>query len=97
MLSDKEKQEIREGFEKEFDGLCLGSTQGTSDANKKDLADYFLSIIEKKASEKVKEKLESVEKEIEELPKIFVDDIYKGANLVRYTDVLGIIHKHKGE
>lgn len=62
MLSDKEKQEIRENFKKkalndEIDDLSFTELLDES-------CDYFLSIIE----EKIKEKLEVVEKEVEGLP-----------------------------
>lgn len=37
--------ELREEFMKDYDGLCLGSTQGTSDANKVDICDWWLERI----------------------------------------------------
>lgn len=54
-------QEIREKFEKEYDGCCLGANQAQSDANKKDLADYWLSLIKERDAELVK-KIEEVKK-----------------------------------
>ena len=44
-------QEIREKFEKEYDGCCLGANQAQSDANKKDLANFWLSLIKERDAE----------------------------------------------
>lgn len=89
-LSEKEKDSDREQVEPY---LSIIEERVDKILNEPMTKEHYDNMVGKA----VKEKLESVEKGVEELPKVFVDDIYKGANLVRYTDVLGIIHKHKGE
>ena len=40
-ITSTTKETWEEEFDKEYDGCCLGATQGTSDANKKDLKSFF--------------------------------------------------------
>jgi 5-methylcytosine-specific restriction endonuclease McrBC GTP-binding regulatory subunit McrB len=75
------KQNIRERFDKEYHGLCLGSTQGTSDANKKDLKNFWLSTIDKQ----LKEQAEGIEKLIKE----------RGLHLGYKNDILEVLQTYK--
>jgi predicted ArsR family transcriptional regulator len=60
------KQNIRERFDKEYHGLCLGSTQGTSDSNKEDLKNFFLSIIDEQLKEQASGVLVSLQSDTSE-------------------------------
>lgn len=63
-------EEIKEAFLTEYDGCCLGATQATSDANKKDILDYWL----KKWQERelaLWQAMEEKKKEIVIVPGIF--------------------------
>lgn len=52
---------IKEDFLTEYDGCCLGATQETSEANKKDILDYCLNKMQAREEElwqKLEEKKE---------------------------------------
>lgn len=92
-LTDKEKQEIREGFNLRF-VMTYAPDTGEEDefaAEPKEVFDYFLSIIEE---QRIKV-LEEVEKEINELEEEYYPE--HGVNGITKEEILSIITKAKGE
>lgn len=93
-LTDKEKQEVRNGFINELmsRGITILNRDGNGVSNF--VADYFLSIIE----QKVKEKLESVEN-IKKIHEMELDAISLKSleEFMVWSDNRKLITKAKGE